>query len=103
MIIITSKRAGFRRAGIAHPAAATEYPDGFFSEEQLAALRAEPMLQVLIGDESQAELTDKPVPAKDLIAIIKKASLEDLDRLAEGEERKSVLDAIAARRKELAG
>ena len=101
MIFITSKKDGFRRAGIAHPAATTEYPDSFFSDAQLELLRAEPMLYVLEGDEGQAELTDKPVPARELITIIKGASLDDLDMLAEGEERKSVLDAIAERRKEL--
>lgn len=46
MIRITSKLEGFRRAGVAHPAAPTEYPDDAFSKEQLAALTAEPMLTV---------------------------------------------------------
>ena len=101
MIIITSKKDGFRRAGVAHSARTTEYPDGFFSDEQLELLRAEPMLYVLEGDEGQAELTDKPVPARELITIIKGASLDDLDKLAEGEDRKSVLDAVSVRRKEL--
>ena len=45
-IIITSKRAGFRRAGIAHPAEPTEHPDERFDADQLAALEAEPMLIV---------------------------------------------------------
>ena len=103
MIIITSKKDGFRRAGIAHPAQTTEYPDGFFSEAQLELLRQEPMLYVLEGDEGEAELSDKPVPARELIQMIKDASLDELDKFADGEERKSVLDAIAARRKELAG
>ena len=101
MIIITSKKDGFRRAGIAHPAQTTEYPDGFFSDEQLELLRQEPMLYVLEGDEGEAELSDKPVPARELIQMIKDASLDELDKLAEGEARKSVLDAIAERRKEL--
>ena len=101
MIIITSRKDGFRRAGLAHPAAATEYPDGFFSQEQLEMLRTEPMLQVLEAVEAEGELSEKPVPARDLIAIIKNGSLDDLDKLAEGEARKSVLDAIAERRKEL--
>lgn len=48
MIIITSKREGFRRAGIAHAATPTEYPDDAFTAEQLAALQAEPMLSVEI-------------------------------------------------------
>lgn len=46
MIRITSKKDGFRRAGMAHPATTKEYPDGHFKPEQLKALRAEPMLVV---------------------------------------------------------
>ena len=45
-ILITSKRAGFRRAGIEHPDTPTLYDDAKFTEEQLAALEAEPMLIV---------------------------------------------------------
>lgn len=101
MIIITSKKAGFRRCGVAHPAEPTEYPDGTFSPEQLKALHAEPMLMVLEADDAEAELTNKPVPAADMIALVKKAAAEDLIHLAEGETRKTVLDAIEARRKEL--
>lgn len=47
MIIITAKVDGFRRAGMAHPARATEHPDGTFTPKQLAQLRAEPMLVVV--------------------------------------------------------
>lgn len=40
--------------------------------------------------------------AKDTIAKVKAAAtIEELDELAKGEDRSSVLDAIAARRKEL--
>ena len=46
MIVITSRKDGFRRAGIAHPARPTGYPDDFFSDEQLRLLEAEPMLTV---------------------------------------------------------
>jgi len=46
MIRITSKRDGFRRCGVAHPAAPTEYPDDRWSDEELAILEAEPMLVV---------------------------------------------------------
>lgn len=46
-----------------------------------------------------------PVPAKlnaaDTIAVVMKATAEELDLLATGEERKTVLDAIAKRRQEL--
>lgn len=43
---ITSTKAGFRRAGLAHPAEAVEYPAGTFTEEQLVQLEAEPTLVV---------------------------------------------------------
>ncbi len=45
LIRVHCRKPGFRRAGLAHPARA-EYPAEIFSAEQLAALRAEPMLSV---------------------------------------------------------
>ena len=54
MIRIKSRKAGFRRCGIAHPAEWTEYPDDRFSKKQLARLKAEPMLQVEIAAGSLA-------------------------------------------------
>ena len=53
MIRITSKVEGFRRAGIAHPASPTDYANDAFTKQQLAQLKAEPMLVV-------EELDDKP-------------------------------------------
>lgn len=46
MIRITSKVDGFRRGGLAHSRKATDYPDGYFSDAQLAQLEAEPNLVV---------------------------------------------------------
>ncbi len=46
MIRITSKQNNFRRCGIPHPAAPTDYQDDRFTTEQLAILKAEPMLVV---------------------------------------------------------
>ncbi|MFJ2712196.1 HI1506-related protein [Pseudomonas sp. NPDC087346] len=43
-IVITAKREGFRRAGIAHSSKPTRYADDFFSEEQLKAMLKEPQL-----------------------------------------------------------
>ena len=43
---IAAKRDGFRRAGIAHPKAATLHPIERFTPDQLDALRNEPMLLV---------------------------------------------------------
>jgi hypothetical protein len=45
-VIITAKRDGFRRCGLAHPASPVEHKDGAFTAEQLAILKAEPMLVV---------------------------------------------------------
>lgn len=102
MLIITSKKAGFRRCGVAHPAESTEYPDGFFTPEQIEELHKEPMLVVKEGEEEASELSNKSVPARQLVALVKQATVEDLEKLAEGETRKQVLEAIDARRKELA-
>ncbi len=54
-IIITSKKDGFRRAGLAHPAQATAYPDDRFSPAELAALQAEPLLVVQVVEDHAAE------------------------------------------------
>jgi len=63
MIRIRSKRHNFRRAGIAHPKDATDYPDNRFSAEELKVLEAEPMLMVEhIEDEKPA--TDATGEAK---------------------------------------
>lgn len=48
MIIITSKRDGFRRCGIAHPALPTEHPDDAFTAAELKILKADPLLTVEI-------------------------------------------------------
>lgn len=46
VIRITAKRDGFRRAGIAHPAVATDHAIDRFTAAQLEALEAETMLVV---------------------------------------------------------
>ncbi|HHJ4263650.1 TPA: HI1506-related protein [Klebsiella pneumoniae] len=48
-ITITSKRDGFRRCGVAHRDVPVTWPDGSFTEEQIAILRAEPALVVHTG------------------------------------------------------
>lgn len=45
MIEITTRRDGFRRAGVPHHGA-TVHPEGAFSAAELALLRSEPMLVV---------------------------------------------------------
>lgn len=57
-IVITSKRDGFRRCGIAHPGKPTFYPDDFFTEEQLAALDKEPQLILAYAGEEFDQVKD---------------------------------------------
>lgn len=47
MIIITSRaKEGFRRAGRAHQAGRTEWPEGSFTPKQMAELDSEPLFVV---------------------------------------------------------
>ncbi|SPD73810.1 conserved hypothetical protein [uncultured Desulfobacterium sp.] len=46
MIRIISRKAGFRRCGIAHPESPTDYPNDRFSGQELERLKKEPMLIV---------------------------------------------------------
>lgn len=46
-VIITARRDGFRRGGIAHSAAGTFYPDGALTEDQLKVFRNDPQLVVI--------------------------------------------------------
>jgi hypothetical protein len=55
-ILITTKKDGFRRAGIAHTGSKT-YEVKDLTTKQLAALKAEPMLVVV-------ELPDEPAKGK---------------------------------------
>jgi len=55
MIVITSKREGFRRCGVAHAAGPTQWPDDRWTEAELDVLMAEPMLTV-------AQEADDPPP-----------------------------------------
>lgn len=64
MIRITSRKDGFRRCGVVHPATPVEHSDDRFTEEELKRLMEEPMLVVEVisdqsgNDESNASTTD---------------------------------------------
>lgn len=59
MIRITSKKDGFRRAGVAHVGTKL-WPDGKFTPEQLAVLKAEPNLIVdEVAEEAPAGKAEK--------------------------------------------
>ena len=51
MIVITSKREGFRRCGVAHAARPVEWPDERWTIDELDALLAEPMLTVEVVED----------------------------------------------------
>lgn len=109
MIRITAKRDGFRRCGVAHPKAATDYPNNRFTAEQLETLQAEPMLVVQVvqvvtgGDPGGKSDPPQRLNAPSTIALVMAATtLEELNTFAEGEDRKGVLDAIAKKGTELA-
>lgn len=62
-IRITSKQDGFRRCGVAHPAAATSHRDDAFTAVQLVRLQAEPMLIVeLLDGEPDGGKSQPPAP-----------------------------------------
>lgn len=72
MIVIISKKDGFRRCGIAHTVEPVGYEEGFFSAEQLRQLEAEPMLTVghvateeLTGDDQEAGKGKRTKSAKE--------------------------------------
>ena len=59
MIRIISKKEGFRRCGVAHPAKAKDYPKDFFTKAQLKRLKSEPMLVVQeLPDTAASQDTD---------------------------------------------
>ena len=59
MIRITTKKDGFRRAGMAHHGT-KDYPDDAFTPEQIAQLEAEPMLVVQRLDEAPPAQPQQP-------------------------------------------
>ncbi len=95
-IRIIARQANFRRCGIAHSVTPTEYPDDHFTEAELIELRAEPKLVVHIVKAAEPALN-----SADTIALVKTSGFAELVKMAEGETRKTVLAAMAARRKEL--
>jgi hypothetical protein len=107
MIRITSKQDGFRRCGIAHPKAATDYPDDRFTKAELDTLQAEPMLVVaIVANEANDGKKENPKPrslnvGKTVELIVAAKTLEDLEAIVAGDERRGVMDAAEKRRTEL--
>lgn len=59
MIRITSKKDGFRRCGIVHSKTPVDYPADRFSEKEIAAVKADPMLIVMdVPDKKESSGAD---------------------------------------------
>ena len=61
MIRIQSKKDGFRRCGMAHPKGPVDYPEDRFTAEELAILKAEPMLTVTVEAERDIKTSNDTV------------------------------------------
>ncbi|MCS5517047.1 HI1506-related protein [Pseudomonas qingdaonensis] len=55
-VVIKAVTDGFRRGGIVHHTRGKFYPDGYFTEAQLAQLKAEP--QLLVTEQEEPGLPD---------------------------------------------
>ena len=78
MIRITAKKDGFRRAG-GQPRRERDYPDGCFTPEELAALKAEPMLVIEeIPSAGEAKVQPRNQAAKRRTRAMTYASYDDL-------------------------
>lgn len=87
MIRIKSKKAGFRRCGVAHADQWTEYPDARFSADQVTTLKAEPMLSVEIVKNPAAH-TDKEPPKEPASPAPGKAAETGKDPVKPGKKGK---------------
>lgn len=101
MIRVTAKNEGFRRCGVAFSKAATEFPDDRFTSAELKILKAETMLTVEEIADGSGGGSQRPNVKDSVVLVAAAETLEALDALSVGEERKGVLDAIAKRRSEL--
>ncbi|HHT3220348.1 TPA: HI1506-related protein [Klebsiella michiganensis] len=87
-ITITAKRDGFRRCGVAHRDVPVTWPDGHFTDEEIAILRAEPALVVhigaLSGDDDKLELALTRIQRLEAVILqLKEDSVGLMQQLAE--------------------
>ena len=84
-IKIKSKEKDFRRCGIAHPTEFVEYSDDRFSKDELAILKAEPMLIVEVVKKGASTTAASAAAAK---AAEEKAAKAEAERIAQEEAEK---------------
>ena len=92
-IVITSKRDGFRRCGIAHPSTPTKYADDFFTEEQLKALAKEPQLICAYEEVEFDQVQDEPNEDHPQTAL---SQASDADPATQSQATETVIAPVAA-------
>ncbi|HGW5506304.1 TPA: HI1506-related protein [Citrobacter koseri] len=91
-VLITARREGFRRLGIAHSAKTTTYPDDRFTPAQLVVLESDPNLIVMrVDNASQDDAAASLAQAQTRIAELE-AGMEQLGRDA-GELKEQLAQA----------
>ncbi len=76
-VTITAKRDGFRRCNAAHATVTTAYPDGHWTEAQLAILRADPNLVVVVTPAQAEETAQAATPGENPEAAAKPDATTD--------------------------
>ncbi|WP_448158654.1 HI1506-related protein [Escherichia coli] len=101
VIEITARREGFRRCGVAHSATTKAWPVDAFTPEQLAVLKADPMLIVVERDKASGQ--NDAAQSDELAAQLdaERQKVSELTAQLEDERQKvSELTATAERRTE---
>lgn len=91
-VIITAKKDGFRRCGMAHPASAVEHADGVFTKEQIEILKAEPML--VVQEVAAANADPLATMTKDKLAALLTERGVSFDPKAKKEELLALASAL---------
>lgn len=95
-IIVTARRDGFRRLGIAHSAKGATYDAGRFSPEEIEVLKKDPNLVVVeVGAGKATGATDDPRP-RDAVAVLAAiaAAFAELKPTDVGSDGKPVVKAV---------
>lgn len=94
MIQIVSKKDGFRRGGVAHPGKPKDYPDDFFSKDQLEAIEKEPMLFVThLPDSPKIEALEKKEPVSGINTGTEKESDSAKDQTGKNPDLQALINA----------
>ncbi|MDR3561900.1 MAG: HI1506-related protein [Negativicutes bacterium] len=94
-IKIISTKHGFRRCGVEHPATAAFYPDDRFTPEELARLKAEPLLIVEEVPDVSAVVEGDPLDSLTVAKLKEYAGEKQID-LGDAKTKPDILAAIKA-------